>query len=250
MPQPKKGPRLGSNPKHQDLMLRNLARSLFQHERIRTTEAKAKMLRPYAEKLITKAKKGSVHDRRQVLSAIEDREVVHKLFADIGPRFSDRNGGYTRVLKLGPRFGDSAPMALIELVEEGGVATVVGDDETAQRRRRGLRRPPRPKAEPEAAEAGPEDDLDEAEAGERGETPGDADSETSQDQPADPEAEPEAIAEPAAARESANQEDESAPAIEAGATEGVTDQAEATPDTGAKGKGSADQGRAPGKKKR
>src|SRR3990170_2103316 len=129
MPQPKKGPRLGSNPKHQRLMLSNLALSLFEHERIQTTEAKAKMLRPYAERLITKAKKGSVHHRRQVLSVIEDRDVVHKLFDDIGPRFADRNGGYTRILKIAPRNGDGAPMALIELVEEGVVTRVEEESE-------------------------------------------------------------------------------------------------------------------------
>jgi large subunit ribosomal protein L17 len=119
MPQPKKGPALGSNPSHQRLMLGNLARSLFEHERIKTTEAKAKLLRPYAERLITKAKKGEVHHRRQVLSVIGDRAVVHKLFSDIGPRFSTRNGGYTRILKIGPRQGDGAPMAFVELVESG-----------------------------------------------------------------------------------------------------------------------------------
>src|ERR687893_1734754 len=129
MPAPKKGPRLGSNPSHQALMLANLAVSLFEHERIQTTEAKAKMLRPFAERLITKAKKGSVHDRRQVLSVIEDREVVHKLFADIGPRFADRNGGYTRIMKLGPRNGDAAEMVLIELVDAGTVTTLEGDAE-------------------------------------------------------------------------------------------------------------------------
>ena len=144
MPQPKKGARLGSGPKHQRLMLSNLAISLFEHERIKTTEAKAKALRPYAERLITKAKKGSVHDRRQVLSVIEDRDIVHKLFSDIGPRFAGRNGGYTRILKLGPRNGDGAPMALVELVDEGVVATTTTEDEGdsgASRRR--LRRPTR-----------------------------------------------------------------------------------------------------------
>ena len=123
MPQPKKGPRLGSNPSHQRLMLRNLAQSLFEHERVQTTEAKAKMLRPYAERLITKAKRGGVHERRQVLSDIHDRDVVHKLFADIAPRFPRRNGGYTRVVKIGPRGGDGAPMALVELVQTGTVTT-------------------------------------------------------------------------------------------------------------------------------
>lgn len=144
MPQPKKGPRLGANPKHQKLMLANLAGSLFEHERIKTTEAKAKMLRPFAERLITKAKKGSIHHRRQVLSLIQDRALVHKLFDDIGPRFADRNGGYTRILKLGPRNGDGAAMVLIELVDgaiavSGGVADTT--DEGGRRRR--LRAPRR-----------------------------------------------------------------------------------------------------------
>ena len=145
MPQPKKGPRLGSGPKHQRKILSNLAVSLFEHERVRTTEAKAKMLRPFAERLITKAKKGSVQHRRQVLSVIEDREVVHKLFADIAPRFTDRNGGYTRILKIGPRGGDAAPMALVELVEEGRVATTTADDDDqdGERKRRRLRAPRR-----------------------------------------------------------------------------------------------------------
>jgi large subunit ribosomal protein L17 len=139
MPKPKKGPRLGSDPSHQRQMLSNLALSLFEHERIKTTEAKAKLLRPYAERLITKAKSGTVHDRRGVLSVIENRAVVHKLFADIGPRFAERNGGYTRILKLGPRNGDGAPMALIELVDAGVEATPAAtdeDDDAAPRRRR------------------------------------------------------------------------------------------------------------------
>ncbi len=147
MPQPKKGPRLGSGPKHQRQLLSNLASSLFEHERIETTEAKAKMLRPYAERLISKAKDGSVHQRRQVLSLVQDRDIVHKLFDDIGPRFADRNGGYTRILKIGPRNGDGAPMALIELVEEGAsLATTVdeaGEETTGGKRR--LRRPSRRK---------------------------------------------------------------------------------------------------------
>ena len=143
MPQPKKGARLGSNPKHQRLMLANLASSLFEHERITTTEAKAKLLRPYAEKLITKARAGSVHDRRQVLSLIQDRNVVHKLFSDIGPRFSERNGGYTRILKLGPRNGDNAPMALIELVDEGTAVIEEDTTEGGGGRRRRLRAPRR-----------------------------------------------------------------------------------------------------------
>lgn len=142
MPQPKKGPRLASGPSHQRQMLSNMAVSLFEHERIKTTEAKAKMLRPFAERLITKAKYGTVHHRRQVLSVIEDRTVTHKLFADIGPRFASRNGGYTRIMKLGSRNGDGAPMALIELVESA-TASSSGDGGTAETRRRRIRRPRR-----------------------------------------------------------------------------------------------------------
>jgi len=117
MPTPKKGPRLGSHPAHQKLMLGGLAASLFEHEKITTTEAKAKTLRPHAEKLITFAKRGDVAARREVLKVITDRDVVHKLFSEIGPRFAERNGGYTRILKLGQRKGDGAPMVIIELVE-------------------------------------------------------------------------------------------------------------------------------------
>src|SRR2546422_11256374 len=118
MPRPKKGPRLGSGPAHQRLLLGTLAAQLFQHGKIRTTEAKAKALRPVAEHLITFAKRGDVHARRQVLKSVPDRDVVHKLFSEIAPRFSERSGGYTRILKLGQRPGDGAPMALIELLPE------------------------------------------------------------------------------------------------------------------------------------
>jgi large subunit ribosomal protein L17 len=119
VPKPKKGPRLGSGPDHQRLMLSTLAKQLFVHEQIDTTEAKAKALRPYAEQMITKAKKGDLASRRQVLRDIPDRDVVARLFHEIGPRFAERDGGYTRILKLGPRKGDGAPMARIELVEKG-----------------------------------------------------------------------------------------------------------------------------------
>ena len=118
MPRPKKGPRLGSGPAHQELMLGTLCAQLFQHGKIRTTEAKAKAVRPLAEHLITFAKKGTVAARREVLKTVADRDVVHKLFSEIGPRFAERNGGYTRILKLGQRQGDGAPMALIELIPE------------------------------------------------------------------------------------------------------------------------------------
>jgi large subunit ribosomal protein L17 len=117
VPRPRKGPRLGSGPAHQKLMLGGLAAALFEHERVRTTEAKAKALRPVAERLITFAKQGDVHARRQVLRVVPNRDVVHRLFAEIAPRFAERNGGYTRILKLGPRKGDGAPMAQIELVD-------------------------------------------------------------------------------------------------------------------------------------
>jgi large subunit ribosomal protein L17 len=118
MPTPKKGPRLGGSPSHQKAILSNLATSLFEHGRITTTEAKARTLRPFAERLITKAKRGDLHNRRQVLSVIRDKSVVHVLFTEIGPRYADRPGGYTRITKIGPRKGDNAPMAVIELVEE------------------------------------------------------------------------------------------------------------------------------------
>jgi large subunit ribosomal protein L17 len=124
MPQPTKGPRLGGSPSHQRLILANLATALFEHGRITTTEAKARRLRPLAEKLITKAKRGDLAARRQVLTVVQDKGVVHTLFTEIGPRFENRPGGYTRITKLGPRKGDSAPMAMIELVEEAmGAAT-------------------------------------------------------------------------------------------------------------------------------
>ncbi|WP_122818630.1 50S ribosomal protein L17 [Nocardioides pantholopis] len=118
MPKPTKGPRLGGSPAHQRLILANLATQLFEHGRITTTEAKARALRPHAEKLITKARKGDLHNRREVLKTIRDKSVVHHLFTEIAETFADRPGGYTRITKLGPRKGDNAPMAVIELVTE------------------------------------------------------------------------------------------------------------------------------------
>jgi large subunit ribosomal protein L17 len=136
MPTPTKGPRLGSGPAHQRLMLANLATSLFQHSRITTTEAKAKRLRPLAERLITFARRGDLHARRQVMAVIRDKDVVHTLFTDIGPRFAQRPGGYTRITKIGPRKGDNAPMAVIELVEALTIAQeAVGEAERARRTR-------------------------------------------------------------------------------------------------------------------
>ena len=113
---PKKGPRFGGDAAHQKAMLGNLVASLIAAEALVTTEAKAKALRPVMEKMITKARKGGVHNQRKVVSFIRDKEMAHKLFEDIGPRYVDRPGGYTRILKLGPRHGDNAPMARIELV--------------------------------------------------------------------------------------------------------------------------------------
>ncbi|GAA0227065.1 50S ribosomal protein L17 [Cryptosporangium japonicum] len=133
MPTPTKGPRLGGSPAHEKHLLSNLARALFEHGRITTTEAKAKRLRPYAERLITFAKRGDLHARRQVLSLVRDKDVVGHLFAEIGPRYVNRPGGYTRIVKTEPRKGDNAPMAIIELVEALTVAqTAVGEAERAR----------------------------------------------------------------------------------------------------------------------
>src|SRR4249920_2423823 len=118
MPAPTKGARLGGSASHQKIILSNLATQLFEHGRIVTTEAKAKRLRPLAEKLITKAKRGDIHSRRLVLTTVRDKGVVHTLFTEIAPGLADREGGYTRITKVGPRKGDNAPMALIELVQE------------------------------------------------------------------------------------------------------------------------------------
>ncbi|RAU93158.1 50S ribosomal protein L17 [Mycobacterium colombiense] len=130
MPKPTKGPRLGGSSSHQKALLANLATSLFEHGRIKTTEPKARALRPYAEKLITHAKKGALHNRREVLKKIRDKDVVHALFAEIGPFYADRNGGYTRIIKVEPRKGDNAPMAVIELVRE---KTVTSEADRARR---------------------------------------------------------------------------------------------------------------------
>jgi len=149
MPTPTKGPRLGGSPAHERMMLANLATSLFEHGRITTTEAKAKRLRPFAEKLVTFAKRGDLHARRQVMTVIRDKDVVHTLFADIGPRYENRPGGYTRITKVGPRKGDNAPMAVIELVEALTVAQqAVGEAERA----RGTRFAPRKGAASAAGE--------------------------------------------------------------------------------------------------
>jgi|SRR5690625_4596152 len=143
MPTPTKGARLGSSPSHEKALLANLATALFEHGRITTTQAKARRLRPVAERLITKAKRGDLHARRQVMTTIRDAGVVHALFTEIGPRYANRPGGYTRIVKIGPRKGDNAPMAVIELVEplaeqvvseaEGATRRAVKEAEQAQR---------------------------------------------------------------------------------------------------------------------
>ena len=140
MPTPTKGSRLGGGAAHERLMLANMATSLFEHDRITTTEAKAKRLRPLAEKLITFAKRGDLHARRQVMAVIRDKDVVHKLFAEIGPKFAERPGGYTRIVKTNPRKGDNAPMAVIELVR--------GAEREAVRGQGGARRRAAPRPQP------------------------------------------------------------------------------------------------------
>ena len=136
MPRPSKGPRLGSGPAHEKLLLRTLAEQLFENGKVRTTEAKARRLRPLAEKLITQAKKGDLSARRQVMAAISNKSVVHTLFTEIGPRFESRNGGYTRITKIGPRKGDNAPMAIIEVLSDGTPAKkeVVAEAEKAAKK--------------------------------------------------------------------------------------------------------------------
>ena len=138
MPTPAKGARLGGGPAHERHILANLAQSLFEHGRITTTEAKAKRLRPYAEHLITFGKRGDLHARRQVLKRLNDKSVVHTLFAEIGPRYADRPGGYTRILKMEPRKGDNARMALIELVDRGVTSGEEVIEESKAGRSRGL----------------------------------------------------------------------------------------------------------------
>lgn len=129
MPTPTKGPRLGGGPAHEKMILANLASQLFEHGRITTTETKAKRVRPLAEKMITFAKKGDLASRRRVMTVIRSKGVVHTLFTEIGPRFAQRDGGYTRITKIGPRKGDNAPMAIIEVLVEGtpGKKAVVGE---------------------------------------------------------------------------------------------------------------------------
>ncbi len=160
MPTPTKGPRLGGSPAHQRLILANLAQSLFEHGKITTTEAKARRLRPYAEQLITKAKNDTVANRRQVVKVIRDKSVLHTLFAEIGPAMADRPGGYTRITKIGPRKGDNAPMAVIEIVEGGFTPTATTTKAAPATAAPVAETPAEPEVEEERAEA---NDLDTSE---------------------------------------------------------------------------------------
>lgn len=161
MPTPTKGPRLGGGPAHERLMLANLATSLFEHDRITTTEAKAKRLRPLAERLITFAKRGDLHARRRVMTVIRDKGIVHKLFTQIGPLMAERPGGYTRITKIAPRKGDNAPMAVIELVLEPYSAkqATVKEAQAATKRAAAEAAP----AEPEVVETPAVDEVEETE---------------------------------------------------------------------------------------
>jgi large subunit ribosomal protein L17 len=243
VPTPTKGPRLGGGPAHEKLLIANLARALFSEGRIRTTEAKAKRLRPQAERLITFAKRGDVASRRQVLTVVRDKAVVHTLFAEIAPRFADRNGGYTRILKLGPRPGDGAPMVLIELVDQGdGGRADAGDTEDGGRRRR---RFGRGRSRAEAAPEGANRAERRAALRRRGPAPGEAEAalagedleetadELDEERPAVPtDAEIEAGVAPAGDEDEVEDEEQDAPvgeaedAIEPGVTESGVDESE------------------------
>jgi large subunit ribosomal protein L17 len=212
MPKPTKGPRLGGSSSHQKAILANLATSLFEHGRIKTTEPKARALRPYAEKLITHAKKGTLHNRREVMKKIRDKDVVHTLFAEIGPFFSDRNGGYTRIIKVEARKGDNAPMAVIELVQE---KTATSEADRARRVKASKSTAPvaaaaAPQAavEPEAAE-GPTAEEATEEATDDTATGGVSETEAADAAKADAAVAARAEAEETAAAEAADEADES-----------------------------------------
>ena len=178
MPTPTKGARLGGGPAHERLMLANLATALFEHGKITTTEAKAKRLRPLAERLITFAKRGDLHARRRVMTVVRDKGVVHELFTEIGPRYENRPGGYTRITKVGPRKGDNAPMAVIELVEALTAKAETVREATAATKKSAAKKAPAKKAAAtetatvkkaaaaaEAAEAAAEEAADDAAEG-------------------------------------------------------------------------------------
>ena len=208
MPTPTKGPRLGGSSAHQRHIMANLATALFEHGKITTTEAKARRLRPYAERLITFAKRGDLHARREVLTVVTDRGVVHTLFTEIGPRFATRQGGYTRITKIGPRKGDNAPLAVIELVEEEVTAT----PSRRRRPRRAAARTSPPKAEAQPAGTAAEPAAAEA-----------ADDAVAEDAAAAAVAEDavaeDAVAEDAVAEDSVAEDDEDAAAEDSAAAE-------------------------------
>ena len=150
MPKPTKGPRIGGSPTHERMILANLASQLFEHGRITTTETKAKRVRPLAEKMITKAKRGDLHSRRIVLKTIRDKGVVHVLFTEIAPKLADRDGGYTRITKIGNRSGDNAPMAIIEILDE-----TVEDSRKAKAKASGTKAAPKTSSKPAATVSKP-----------------------------------------------------------------------------------------------
>jgi large subunit ribosomal protein L17 len=211
MPKPKKGPRLGGSPSHQRLIVANLATQLFEHGRITTTEAKARVLRPVAEKLITKARRGDLHNRREVLKTVRDKSVVHELFTEIAPRFADRPGGYTRITKIGPRKGDNAPMAVIELVTEPYEPKAAPAKKSAKKAP-AKKAAPAPAAEETSAEETPAETTDEA-----AEAPAEAAPEETTDEAAEAPAE-------AAPEETTDEAAEEAPAEEAPAEEAPADE--------------------------
>jgi large subunit ribosomal protein L17 len=218
MPKPKKGPRLGGSPSHQRLIVANLATQLFEHGRITTTEAKARVLRPVAEKLITKAKRGDLHNRREVLKTVRDKSVVHALFTEIAPTFAERPGGYTRITKIGPRKGDNAPMAVIELVTEAYEPKAAPARTTAKKSP--AKKAPAKKAAASAEEPASEDTS--AEQTPVAETTDDAVAEetpteetSAEEAPAEEAPAEEAPAEEAPAEEASAEEAEGAPAAEA-----------------------------------
>jgi len=223
MPTPTKGARMGGSPAHQKHMLSNLAAALFEHGKITTTEARARRLRPYAEKLITFAKRGDMHARRQVLTVVPNKGIVHNLFTEIGPSFADRPGGYTRITKLGPRKGDAAPMAVIELVRE---------EVTAARPRRRTRRPAGQAGAPAASAAAATDEATAAEAAEAEETEASAEApEAVDDTEAAAETEAADVEEPeaTAAEDADEDEDEDEDDAEADEAE-VSDESDSKPE--------------------
>src|SRR6516225_10031083 len=220
MPTPTKGPRLGGSSAHQRHIMANLATALFEHGKITTTEAKARRLRPYAERLITFAKRGDLHARREVLTVVTDRGVVHTLFTEIGPRFATREGGYTRITKIGPRKGDNAPLAVIELVEE--------EASTAPSRRRRPRRAPARTSRRAAEAAAPASAEPAAEQEEEKEAA--AAEPEAEDTVAEDSAAEEAVAEDAAAQDAVAEDSVAEDAEDVAAEDSMAEESE---DTGA-----------------